>query len=159
MSDLFELSAPWWELVLRGAVVYFVLLVLVRLSGKRTVGEFTPFDLVVVVLLSEAVSNSLIGEETSLTGGLIVAMVLISLNWMIGFLTARSPKLDRIVEGRPVLVARDGEVFEDVLRRQSITIAEFEAEMRASDCAGPEEIQFAMVEPNGHISIVKRKDG
>src|SRR5690606_11119712 len=64
VSNLFELSAPWWELVLRGTVVYFALLVLVRLSGKRTVGEFTPFDLIVVVLLCEAVSGSLSGEDS-----------------------------------------------------------------------------------------------
>ena len=156
MSDLSELSAPWWELVLRGAVVYFALLVLVRLSGKRTVGEFTPFDLIVVVLLSEAVSGSLSGEDSSLPGGLIVAVVLISLNWTIGFMTARVPALNRAVEGSPVLVARDGEVFADVLRRQSISAQEFDSEMRSSGCGSRDEIALAVLEPSGHISFVKR---
>lgn len=159
MSGLFELDTAWWELIIRGAMVYFVLLILVRMSGKRTVGEFTPFDLIVVVLLSESVSNALVGEEESLLGGLIVASVLIGLNWLVGFATARSQRLDRLIEGTPVLVARDGQVFEDALRRMSISVREFEAEMRSADCASREQIQLAFVEPNGHISIVTRKGG
>lgn len=156
MSGLFELELPWWELVLRGAAVYVAMLVLVRLSGKRTVGEFTPFDLVLVVLLGESVGGALIGEDMSLPGGLIVAAVLIGLNWLVGFLSARLPLLDRIVEGQPVLVARDGEVFRDVLRRESISMAEFEAGMRAAGCPGVDEIQVAVLEPNGHISVICR---
>lgn len=156
MSGLFELSMPWWEFVLRAIVVYFVILLLVRLSGKRTVGQFTPFDLIVVVLLGNAVQNSLIGEDASLLGGLILAATLIALNWSTGFVTARSRVLGRWVEGSPVLLAREGVVFEGALRRQSISRCEFESEMRAADCAGPDQIQLAVLETNGHISIVKR---
>ncbi len=158
MPGFLELELPWWELVLRGAAVYVVLLTLMRLSGKRTVGEFTPFDLLVVILLGEAVGYSLMGGDTSLPAGLVVAAVLVGLNWLVGFATARSRKLDRIVEGSPVLVARDGQVYEDVLRRQSISPSEFEAEMRASGCGSRDEIQLAVVEPGGHISIVRKKD-
>ena len=157
MSGLLDLSMPWWEFVLRAIVVYFVILVLVRLSGKRTVGQFTPFDLIVVVLLGTAVQNSLIGEDTSLLGGLILAATLIALNWATGFATARSRALDRWVEGSPVLLARDGVVFEDALRRQSISRGEFESEMRAADCAAAEDIRLAVLETNGRISIVKRE--
>lgn len=156
MSGLFELSMPWWEFVLRAIAVYFVILVLVRLSGKRTVGQFTPFDLIVVVLLGTAVQNSLIGEDTSLLGGLILAATLIGLNWTTRFSTARNPALGRLVEGSPVLLARDGVVFDDALRRQSISRGEFESEMRAADCAAPDDIHLAVLETNGHISIVKR---
>ena len=70
LDSLFELAMPWWEFVLRAVAVYVVVLVLVRLTGKRTVGQFTPFDLLLVVLLGTAVQNSLIGEDTSLVGGL-----------------------------------------------------------------------------------------
>ena len=134
MSDLFELSVPRWELVPRGSGVCFVLPVLVRLSGRRTVGEFMPFDLIVVVLPSETVSDSLVGEETSPPGGLIVAAVPIALDWFIAFAMARCRRPNRIVEGHPGLVARDGQVYEDVLRRQSISVQEFEAAMRLSSC-------------------------
>ena len=87
--SLFELGMPWWEFVLRATAVYVVVLVMVRLSGKRTVGQFTPFDLLVVVLLGTAVQNSLIGEDTSLLGGLILAATLLSLNWTVGKLSSR----------------------------------------------------------------------
>ncbi|TWT19450.1 DUF421 domain-containing protein [Luteimonas marina] len=150
---------PWWEFVLRAIAVYVVLLSLVRLSGKRTVGQFTPFDLIVVVLLGTAVQNSLIGEDTSLPGGLILAATLVALNWLTGFVTARHPALDRLVEGSPVLLARDGVVFEAALRRQSISRAEFESEMRAADCAEAADIRLAVLETNGRISIVKCDPG
>src|SRR5690606_13697529 len=143
--------------VLRGAAVYVAMLVLVRLSGKRTVGEFTPFDLVLVVLLGESVGGALIGEDMSLPGGLIVAAVLIGLNWLVGFLSVRLPLLDRIVEGQPVLVARDGEVFRDVLRRESLSMAEVEAGMRAGGCPRLGGVQGGVPEPNGHRSVNRRR--
>ncbi len=76
---MFDMALPWWEFVVRGTVVYLVLLLMVRISGRRTVGQFTPFDLLVVMLLSEAVSNSLVGGDESLIGGLIIAAVLMGL--------------------------------------------------------------------------------
>lgn len=99
---MFELSGPWWELPLRATLVYGVLLVLVRVSGHRTVGQFTPFDLLVVMLLSEAVSNGLSGEEKSLTGGLLSAATLVGLNVLVAFITARSPRAQALVEGRAI---------------------------------------------------------
>ena len=90
MSDLFELSMPWWEFVLRAAVVYVVLLVLVRLSGKRTVGQYTPFDMILVVLVGNAVQNSMIGDDHSLLGGVVLVTTLIGLNWVVGVASARN---------------------------------------------------------------------
>ena len=156
MSELFELAMPWWEFVLRAVVVYFALLVMIRVSGKRTVGQFTPFDLILVVLLGNAVQNSLLGEDTSLLGGLVLAGTLIALNWTVGALSARSKKLDRFFEGSPVLLAREGEVFRRALRRQNIGEADFAEAMRESDIASEDEIGIAVLETNGKISIVKR---
>src|SRR5690606_4946586 len=93
MSGLFDLAMPWWAFVLRTVAVYFILLAMLRLSGKRTVGQFTPFDLLVIVLLGTAVQNSLIGEDYSLLGGLLLAATLIACNWLVGFATARSRRL------------------------------------------------------------------
>ena len=115
-----------------------------------------PFDLIVVVLPSETVSDSLVGEETSPPGGLIVAAVPIALDWLIAFATARGRRPIRIVEGRPGLVARAGQVYEDVLRRQSISVQDFEAAMRLSRCASRDGIRLSVVESNGHISVVSR---
>lgn len=95
---MFELALPWWELVLRAAAVYAALLVLMRLSGKRTVGQFTPFDLLVVVLLSEGVSNAMLGGEESLLGGLIIACTLLGLNGIVSRLTARSDRIRKVAQ-------------------------------------------------------------
>ena len=87
---MFQLEGPWWELPVRATVVYLVLLVMMRVSGHRTVGQFTPFDLLVVMLLSEAVSSGLAGEETSIFGGLLSAATLIGLNVLVAAITART---------------------------------------------------------------------
>lgn len=155
--DTWTPGVPFAELLLRAAVVYFALLLLVRLSGKRTVGQFTPFDLVVVMLISEAVTGALSAEDTSITGGLVVAATLIALNYGMGFLTARSKAADRLVEGSPVLVARDGAIYKDALRRQNISEADFRESMRKHGIPREEQIRFAFLETNGEITIVDRE--
>jgi uncharacterized membrane protein YcaP (DUF421 family) len=152
---MFDMQLPWWEFILRGLAVYVVLLVMVRVTGKRTVGQFTPFDLLVVVLLSEAVSNSLNGGDESLPGGLIVAATLVALDMGIALLTSRSAKADTVLQGKPVLVGRDGEIYNDVLRRERVPVADVEQALRGADC-DLEEMRMAVLEPNGEISILKR---
>lgn len=151
---MFELSGPWWELPLRATLVYGVLLVLVRVSGHRTVGQFTPFDLLVVMLLSEAVSNGLGGEEKSLTGGLLSAATLVGLNVLVAFITARSPRAQTLVEGRAILVGRDGDLFEDVLKRHHVPLCDVERALREADC-DQSDMRFAFLEADGKISILK----
>ena len=155
--SLFAMSMPWWEFVLRALVVYAVVLVLVRVTGKRTVGQFTPFDLLLVVLLGNAVQNSLIGQDTSLAGGLLLAATLLALNWVVGFATARHPRLDRIVEGEPVVLARDGQVFWRVLRRENVSRADFETAKRKAECADDAQISIAVLETNGAITLIRRQ--
>ncbi|GAB3509840.1 hypothetical protein GCM10027400_12170 [Pseudoxanthomonas daejeonensis] len=156
LHSLFEMSMPWWEFVLRAVVVYAAVLVLVRLTGKRTVGQFTPFDLLLVVLLGNAVQNSLIGEDVSLLGGLILAATLLGLNWSVGFLTARSARADRWIEGEPVVLARDGEVLLRVLRRENVSRADFESAKRKSECDDDAKIAIAVLETSGAITIIQR---
>lgn len=159
MSDMFDLAMPWWQFVLRAAIVYVVLLGMLRLSGKRSAGQFTPFDMILVVLLGNAVQNSLLGEDVSLLGGLILAATLIGLNWLVGLVSSRSRRVDRLVEGVPVLLARNGQVYREVLKREMITESDFDEAMRQADCAKHENIQLALLETNGKISIVTRERG
>ena len=153
---MLDLSHPWWEFVVRAFVVYAVLLLLVRLSGKRTVGQFTPFDLLVVMLLSEAVSESLNGGDESLVGGLIAAATLVTLNLALGFITTRTRKAEDIVEGSPVLIARDGEVMVDVLRSHRLGLGDWEKALREAD-AELKEVRRAFLEADGTISVLKKK--
>lgn len=152
---MFQLALPWWELLVRGAVVYAALLVLVRLSGKRTVGQFTPFDLVVVLLLSEAVSNGLTGGEQSVTGGLLVAATLVALNFSLAWITSRSSRAEQMLEGREVLLGRDGVVYSDVLKRQHVSPSDFQKALRASGC-DQADMRCAFLEVDGSISVIKR---
>ncbi len=154
MSDLFRLSAPWWEFVLRAVAIYVLVMLLVRLSGKRAVGQFTPFDLVLLILLGNAVQNGLNGGDNSLVGAGILAVCLIALNYGVAFVAARSPGARKLIEGEPVILARDGKVFRQVLRRELVSNADFLEAMRETGCSEIERIRVATLETNGRISIL-----
>ncbi|MGS7838788.1 DUF421 domain-containing protein [Stenotrophomonas maltophilia] len=157
MPDLFALAMPWWEFIQRAVVVYVVVLGMVRLSGKRPLGQITPFDVLLVVLLGNAVQNALLGTDTSLGGGLLLAATLILLNYGVGWVSTRSRRIERLVEGEPVVIARDGRLFDAVLRREQVTRADFEAAMRQQGCLGVGDVELALLEINGHITIIPRK--
>lgn len=157
MPDLFRLSMPWWEFIFRAVVVYVAVLTMVRVSGKRAMGQLTPFDMLLIVLLGNAVQNALLGQDTSLGGGLLLAATLISLNFGVGLLTSRSARAERLIEGEPVVLARDGHVFRQVLRRELVSNADFEAAMRQQGCLQLDEVRLALLETNGHITIVTGK--
>ncbi|WOS40792.1 DUF421 domain-containing protein [Xanthomonas rydalmerensis] len=157
MPDLFHLSMPWWEFVFRAVVVYVAVLVMVRVSGKRAMGQLTPFDMLLIVLLGNAVQNALLGEDTSLGGGLLLAATLIALNFTVGLVTSRSARVERLIEGEPVVLARDGHVFRQVLRRELVSHADFEAAMRQQGCQGIDDLRLALLETNGHITILSNK--
>ena len=152
---MFDMEVPWWEFIVRASVVYLVLLTLVRLTGKRTVGQFTPFDLIVVMLLSEAVSGSLNAQDESLPGGLIIAATLVVLDFTIALVTSRSQKLDAVLEGNPVLIGRDGVIYKDVLRRERVPEADVEKALRHADC-DLEDMRMAILESDGNINIMKK---
>ncbi|HZW19066.1 MAG TPA: YetF domain-containing protein [Luteimonas sp.] len=154
MSELFELSIPWWEIVLRGTVVYFVLLFLLRLSGKRTVGQFTPFDLLVLVLLGDAMQGSMIAGDQSLGGGIILVLTLLGWNMLVGRVTSRSQAIERLVEGRPVVLARNGHIYGEALDRSNLNIDDLQEAMRNADCVAVGDVRLAVLEKDGKISVV-----
>ena len=135
MHDLFDLSAPWWHFVLRGVVIYAMVTVLMRISGKRAIGQFTPFDLILLILIGNAVQNGINGGDNSLTGALIMASTLIALNWLVAFGSARSMRFRHLVEGRATVLARDGKVFADVLRKQLVAESDFRKAMMVQSLA------------------------
>ena len=158
MSDLFALAMPWWEFILRAVIVYVVVLVMVRMAGKRTLGQFTPFDMLLLVLLGNAVQNALLGPDTSLGGGLLLALTLITLNYFVGWITTRSPAEERVIEGEPVVLARHGHVLQKVLQRELGSKADFAKAMRDAGCDEVDEVDLALLETNGHITIILKKD-
>jgi len=156
MAELLELSVPWWEIALRGTVVYFVMLLLIRLSGKRTVGQFTPFDLLVLVLLGDAVQGSMLAGDQSLPGGLLLAATLLGWNRVIGYATAHSEPLAKVIEGKAEILARNGEVDHDALKAANLTLDDLQEAMRDHSCATVGEIRLAVLEKDGTITVLKR---
>ncbi len=151
---MFDMDLPWWEFIVRGATVYIVLLVMVRLSGRRTVGQFTPFDLLVVMLLSEAVSSSLSGGDDSLVGGLIIAATLLALNTVVALASSRNRKLADLLDGTAVLIGRDGKFFDKVVKEVRLGPSDLEEALRVADCS-IEEMQCAFLEADGEITVMK----
>src|SRR5215467_14351507 len=118
---MLNLAVPVWELILRSVVVYGFLLVLLRLTGKRQVGQLSPFDLVLLLVLSNAVQNSMNGGDNSLIGGLVSATTLVAVNYLVGFLTFKSKRMEVLIEGRPLVLIHNGKLFEDVMARAQLT--------------------------------------
>ena len=154
---MWRLSVSWWELILRGLIVYVFLIVLLRVTGKRQVGQLAPFDLVLLLVLSNAVQNAMTGGDNSVLGGLISASVLVVLNYAAGLLTYRSKKLESLVEGRPEVLVHNGKVFTDVLEREKLTHHELNAALREAGIACVEQVHYAILENNGTISVQPKK--
>ena len=150
---MFDMSVPWWELILRGLVVYFFLIALLRLTGKRQIGQLSPFDLVLLLILSEAVQSSMVAGDESLIGGLVVATTLIVVNYFFGLITFKSKKLEAIIEGRPQVLIHNGKVFEDVLNDAKLTRHELDSTLRQSGYFEIENIKLAILENNGSVSV------
>lgn len=153
---MLNMSVPWWELILRSAVVYSALIVILRLSGKRQVGQLAPFDLVLLLVLSNAVQNSMNGGDNSLVGGLISAVTLIALNYGVGFATFKSKRLEALIEGRPIMLIHNGRVLEDVLAGTQLTHHELDAALRQNGYACIDDVQRAILENNGSITVIPR---
>jgi uncharacterized membrane protein YcaP (DUF421 family) len=151
---MFDLAVPAWELVLRAVAVYGFLLLMLRLTGKRQVGQLAPFDFVLLLILSNAVQNSMNAGDNSLTGGLISAATLIALNYGTGLATFRSRKLEQIVDGEPEVLIRNGRLNPKALRRAQISEHELYAALRQNGCTAPELVELAVLETNGVISVV-----
>ena len=154
---MFRMAIPWFEFILRGAIVYAFLLVLLRLTGKRQVGQLAPFDLVLLLVLSNAVQNSMNGGDNSLVGGLISATRLVLLNYGVGYLTFRNKKVESLIEGHPLLLVHNGTLYPEVLRQAQMTRHELDAALRQAGCGCVEEVHTAILENNGSVSVTPRR--
>jgi uncharacterized membrane protein YcaP (DUF421 family) len=156
---MWTMSVPIWEIIVRSLLVYAFLLVLLRLTGKRQVGQLAPFDLVLLLVLSNAVQNSMNGGDNSLIGGLISATTLVTINLGIGVVTYRSKRLEALIEGRPQIVIHNGMLYDTVLRDAKLTRHELNAALRQNGCDCVDDVHLAVLENNGSISVVPRKRG
>src|SRR5229473_154933 len=157
IRDMFYLMVPVAEKMLRPVIVYFFLIVGLRLAGKRELAQLNPFDLVVLLTLSNTVQNAIIGEDNSVTGGLIGATTLLAINYVLVRFLYSHQRLDRAVEGAPAALIEGGKLKMDRLRNELITLPELEAAAHRQGFASLEEIERAVLEPSGTISFVAKK--
>jgi len=156
-QDMFVLGVPLLEKIVRPVLVYVFLVVGLRLAGKRELAQLNPFDLVVLLTLSNTVQNAIIGNDNSVTGGLIGATTLLILNYWVNRLLYGHERLERLVEGDTDLLIDNGVVCEDALQRELITRLDLEAAAHRQGFASLEEIERAELGPGGAICFFARK--
>lgn len=153
---MFQISVPWWELVVRSVAVYAFLLLILRISGKRQIGQLAPFDLVLLLVLSNAVQNSMSAGDNSLIGGLLIASTLVAINFLVGYATYKNKKLEALFEGRPQILIHDGRLYDDVMAKSQLTHHELDAALRQAGCMSVSEVRSAILENNGVISVIPK---
>ncbi len=154
----------WWlpelpigEKILRSLIVYFFLLVMFRLMGKREVAQMTVFDLVVLMILSNVLQNAMIGPDDSVAGGLIGATSILAVNWLLGRAAFSSRWFERAIEGVPVVLAHRGQFVEQNLRRANISKEELLSNLRSQGVFNLHEVRAAVLEPSGKLSVLKEE--
>jgi len=143
------------EIALRTAVIYAVVLLGMRLSGKREVGQMTPFDLTLLLLISNAVQNAMTGPDTSLLGGVVAASTLLLLNYLIAEVSGGNRRFRKFVEGQPSLLVHDGEVITSHMAKEHVSMDELQSALREHGIASYHDVALAVLEVDGSISCLK----
>lgn len=152
-NDMFQMQLPLMEKLLRPAIVYLALVVLLRLFGKRELAQLNPFDLVVLLSLSNTVQNAIIGNDNSLSGGILGAVALLAVNWLVVRVLFHSPKLTRMFEGRSAVLVRDGKVDQKALKRESLSQQELLDVIHRQGFDSVQKVQRCELEPNGTFYV------
>jgi uncharacterized membrane protein YcaP (DUF421 family) len=153
-ADVFGIHAPFFQIVYRTALVYLAVLAGMRLTGARQLGQLTPFDLVLVLLIANAVQNAMVGTDVTIFGGITAAATLLVVNHGVGWLTDRIPALRRVAEGQTTLVIYDGRLLEDHIRRAGISDDIVMQSVREHGFEHASDVRTAVLEIDGTISVI-----
>jgi len=156
MQDMFVLNLPWIEKIARPIVVYFALVVLLRIFGKRELAQLNPFDLVVLLSVSNTVQNAIIGDDDSITGGLLGAISLFAMNYVVVRFLFRHRRLDQMLEGSPTTLISDGKVLREQLSKELLTESELAAVAHKQGFDSIRDIESCVLEPGGNFFIKAR---
>jgi uncharacterized membrane protein YcaP (DUF421 family) len=147
-----------FQIVLRTAIIYILVLVGVRLAGKREVGQMTPFDLVLLLLLSNSVQNAMTGPDTSLIGGIVAAITLFLLNTLVADVAGVNRRFRRVVQGSPSMLIHDGQVLIDHMAKEHVSADELERALREHGIVSAKEVAIGVLEVDGSMSFLKYDD-
>jgi uncharacterized membrane protein YcaP (DUF421 family) len=151
--DMFHMPLPILEKILRPVIVYLCLIVFLRIFGKRELAQLNPFDLVVLLSLSNTVQNAMIGDDNSVSGGIIGAFALLAINWALMWFLYRAPKMTAVLEGQPSTLVRDGMVDEIELKKQTLTHEELVSVLNKNGFNDPQDVEICVLEPNGTFYV------
>ena len=154
MPSLPELGSSLPEVVLRTAIVYLFLVAALRLSGKREVGQMSVLELIVILVISDAVQNSMVGDNTSLWGGIVAVVTLLAADFGLKALARRSKPLRRTLEGEPRLLVRDGRLLQRAIEDEGLEVDEVRAAIRSHGLEDVDEVRLAVLETDGSISVI-----
>jgi uncharacterized membrane protein YcaP (DUF421 family) len=146
------------NIVARTAIIYLLVLLGVRLSGKREVGQMTPFDLTLLLLLSNSVQNAMTGPDTSLVGGAVAAITLLSMNYFVAELSGTNRRFRKVIQGQPSLLIHDGEMILPHMAREHVTVDEIERALREHGIPSVKEVSMGVLEVDGSISLLRMND-
>lgn len=155
---MWELTTPWYELVARAGIIYIFLLIIFRIAGKKHLGEMAPFDFILLLIISEATQNALIGEDFSILASAIVVVSLLGIDALFNKLTYYFKPLERIIEGEAVCVIKQGVVNHKVLEKEKISMEELIQSLRVQGVLDVSQVYLAHLETNGKISVIKKED-
>lgn len=158
-ASWFGLSIPVWELVVRALVIYLVFLLVLRFFGKREVGQFTLTDLVLILLVANAVQPAMTGPDTSLLAGLVIVATLFLTNLGLSYLRVSSSPFRKFLEGEPAVIGKDGAWLRDKMRREGVDLDEAEMALREHGLAHVEDTELIVLEVDGTISVVPKEGG
>ena len=158
MHELLSTPSQAGWIVVRTVVVYLFILAGFRLAGKREVGQLAPFDFALVLLIANSVQNAMVGPDTSLVGGLVAASILLVVNWGLGQITARNKAMERLVRGEARVLISRGHVHEEGLQKEGISHKELLQALRESGCASVQECRLGVLEVDGTITVIPKKD-
>jgi len=155
--DMFSMQLPLAEKILRPVIVYLFLVVFLRIFGKRELAQLNPFDLVVLLSLSNTVQNAMIGDDNSLSGGLVGAFSLLAINWVMALVLYRAPKVTKLLAGKAATLIRDGVVDDTELKNQSLTHEDLVSVLNKNGFNDPRDVRTCVLEPNGTFFVEGKK--
>ena len=147
------------DIVLRASAVFIILYLLLRLLGKRELGQLTPFELLVMIVMGDLIQQGVTHNDFSLTGALLAVATFGFLALLLSWITYLFPAMERLLDGKPRVVVRDGTIIAENLRRDRVTRSELESEMRLAGIASLKDVAWAIIEPQGKISFIKAQGG
>lgn len=152
---MWQMTSPWYEPIIRSIVVYLFIFLVVRIIGKKKLGEFAPFEVILLLIMGVSVQNAVIGSDRSITAGIICVATLGGLNIIINNLTYRFRWFEKIIEGQPEVIILNGKIHRKILEKEKISDAELYEALREHEIMNAEDVKCAILEADGKISVIK----